>query len=162
MEFTTEPQTQAVKVSFWRPKEPTFSRDITGTVWLSDINLRAVNAFDLVPASGEDAVTTLSQAASELGRQSVREGRARAAIAPHPRARLFLATIFAASLGIRRRQPWAWVAMTILAMLALALWAGGWIERGVLKLSWSNFYLLFLALIGAGGDSVFRPSHFGP
>jgi tetratricopeptide (TPR) repeat protein len=49
VEFTTEPQTQAVKVSFWRPKEPTFSRDITGTVWLSDINLRAVNGSTSFP-----------------------------------------------------------------------------------------------------------------
>lgn len=48
VEFTTLPQTQSVKVSFWRPKEQIFSRDITGTVWLSDVNLHAVEA----PESG--------------------------------------------------------------------------------------------------------------
>ncbi len=44
LEFTTEPQTQAIRVSFWRPKEQTFSRDITGSIWLSDLTLHAVEA----------------------------------------------------------------------------------------------------------------------
>jgi len=100
-------------------------------------------------------VTTLSQAASELGRQAVREGRARAATL-HTLARvLFLATIFAAPWAFGAVTPWAWVSMTILAMLALALWAGGWIERGVLKLSWSNFYLLFLGLLALAAIQFF-------
>ncbi len=44
VEFMTQPQTQAVRVSFWRPKEQASSRDITGTVWLDDVTLRAVDA----------------------------------------------------------------------------------------------------------------------
>jgi tetratricopeptide (TPR) repeat protein len=40
--FTTQPQTQAVKVSFWRPRDTGYSGDITGSVWLDDINLHAV------------------------------------------------------------------------------------------------------------------------
>jgi tetratricopeptide (TPR) repeat protein len=44
VEFTTQPQTQAVRVSFWRPKEQASSRDITGTVWLDEVALRAVEA----------------------------------------------------------------------------------------------------------------------
>jgi len=43
VEFMTQPQTQAVRVSFWRPKEQASSRDITGTVWLDKVNLRAVD-----------------------------------------------------------------------------------------------------------------------
>jgi tetratricopeptide (TPR) repeat protein len=39
--FMTQPQTQAVKISFWRPQDQTYSRDITGTVWLDDVTLRA-------------------------------------------------------------------------------------------------------------------------
>jgi tetratricopeptide (TPR) repeat protein len=42
LEFTTERQTQALRVSFWRPKEQNFSRDITGTVWLGELTLHAV------------------------------------------------------------------------------------------------------------------------
>ena len=44
VEFMTQPQTQAVRVSFWRPKEQASSRDITGTVWLDEVTLRAVDA----------------------------------------------------------------------------------------------------------------------
>jgi tetratricopeptide (TPR) repeat protein len=42
--FLTGPQTQAVRVSFWRPQDEMYSRDITGTVWLDDVTLRAVAA----------------------------------------------------------------------------------------------------------------------
>jgi len=42
--FTTRPQTQAVKISFWRPQDQTSHRDITGTVWLDDVTLRPVEA----------------------------------------------------------------------------------------------------------------------
>jgi len=44
VEFMTQPQTQAVRVSFWRPKELASSQDITGTVWLDEVTLRAVDA----------------------------------------------------------------------------------------------------------------------
>ncbi len=41
--FMTQPQTQAVIVSFWRPQDKS-SRDITGTVWLDDLSLRVAGA----------------------------------------------------------------------------------------------------------------------
>lgn len=44
VEFVTQPQTQAVRISLWRPQDQQFSRDITGTVWLDDLTLRAVDA----------------------------------------------------------------------------------------------------------------------
>jgi hypothetical protein len=43
VEFMTQPQTQAVRVSFWRPRENLLSRDITGTVWLSGLTLQAID-----------------------------------------------------------------------------------------------------------------------
>jgi len=44
LEFMTQPQTQAVRISFWRPQEHSYSRDITGTVWLDNVILHAVDA----------------------------------------------------------------------------------------------------------------------
>jgi tetratricopeptide (TPR) repeat protein len=44
VEFMTQPQTQAVKIIFWRPKESLYSRDITGTVWLDDVTLHDLDA----------------------------------------------------------------------------------------------------------------------
>ena len=38
--FTTQAQTQALRISFWRPQDQTSHRDITGTVWLDDVVLR--------------------------------------------------------------------------------------------------------------------------
>jgi hypothetical protein len=40
--FTTRPQTQAVRISLWRPAGKTIPRDISGTVWLDDVNLQVV------------------------------------------------------------------------------------------------------------------------
>ena len=42
LEFVTLPQTKAVRVSFWRPRQQALSRDITGTVWLDDVTLHVV------------------------------------------------------------------------------------------------------------------------
>ena len=42
VEFTTQPQTQAVRISFWRPQDQKFYGDITGTVWLDDVALRTL------------------------------------------------------------------------------------------------------------------------
>jgi hypothetical protein len=52
LEFLTQPQTQAVRISFWRPQEHAYSRDITGTVWLDDVTLRAVDppSHDVIQA----------------------------------------------------------------------------------------------------------------
>jgi tetratricopeptide (TPR) repeat protein len=44
VEFMTQPQTQAVRVVFWRPQDHVSSRDITGTVWLDEVTLRALDA----------------------------------------------------------------------------------------------------------------------
>jgi tetratricopeptide (TPR) repeat protein len=43
VEFMTQPQTQAVRISFWRPRENFLSRDITGTVWLSGLTLQTLD-----------------------------------------------------------------------------------------------------------------------
>jgi tetratricopeptide (TPR) repeat protein len=42
--FVTRPQTQAVRVAFWRPQASAAIGDITGTVWLDDLNLHAVGS----------------------------------------------------------------------------------------------------------------------
>lgn len=42
--FMTQPQTQTVRISFWRPQTSASIGDITGTVWLDDLNLHAVDA----------------------------------------------------------------------------------------------------------------------
>jgi tetratricopeptide (TPR) repeat protein len=42
VEFKTQPQTQAVRISFWRPQNQPYPSDITGTVWLDDVILRTV------------------------------------------------------------------------------------------------------------------------
>jgi hypothetical protein len=42
VEFMTQPQTQAVRISFWRPRENLLSRDVTGTVWLSGLALQEI------------------------------------------------------------------------------------------------------------------------
>ncbi len=42
LEFVTQPQTRAVRISFWRPRQQPFSHDITGTVWLEGMTLRVV------------------------------------------------------------------------------------------------------------------------
>jgi hypothetical protein len=44
VEFMTQPQTQAVRISFWRPRENFYSRELTGTVWLDDVNLHVLDA----------------------------------------------------------------------------------------------------------------------
>lgn len=41
--FVTQAQTQAVRISFWRPQEPRGTGDIVGTVWLDDLMLRTVD-----------------------------------------------------------------------------------------------------------------------
>lgn len=39
--FTTQPQTQAVRITFWRPPGRMPPRDISGTVWLDEVDLHA-------------------------------------------------------------------------------------------------------------------------
>jgi len=41
LNFSTGPQTQAVRVSLWRPRSQTFPAEITGTFWLDAVSLRA-------------------------------------------------------------------------------------------------------------------------
>ena len=40
--FMTQPQTQAVRISLWRPKDNRYHSDITGRVWLDDVTLRSL------------------------------------------------------------------------------------------------------------------------
>lgn len=42
--FMTQPQTQAVRISFWRPQDQVSHGDITGTVWLDDVTLRILES----------------------------------------------------------------------------------------------------------------------
>lgn len=42
IEFLTQPQTRAARISFWRPRQQSQLRDITGTVWLDELKLEAV------------------------------------------------------------------------------------------------------------------------
>jgi hypothetical protein len=92
-------------------------------------------------------LTPLSSTPAQTSRPDAREGRSHAA-SLHRIARIvLLATIFAAPWAIGAVEPWAWGALTGLAMLVLILWGAGWVQRGVFKLTWSSLYLPFLALI---------------
>jgi len=51
VDFTTQPQTQAVNVSFWRAPDQAGKRDITGTVWLDGVVLQAVETPDTHPTA---------------------------------------------------------------------------------------------------------------
>ena len=44
--FVTEAQTQAVRISFWRPADQVAHEDITGTVWLDEVALRVADSTD--------------------------------------------------------------------------------------------------------------------
>jgi hypothetical protein len=50
--FLTHPQTQAVRVSFWRPPGKMPPREILGTVWLDDVSLRSAEAAGSDVAQG--------------------------------------------------------------------------------------------------------------
>ncbi|MFZ0963039.1 MAG: tetratricopeptide repeat protein [Terriglobia bacterium] len=41
LRFSTGPQTQAVRISLWRPRSRVFPMEISGTFWLDDVSLRA-------------------------------------------------------------------------------------------------------------------------
>jgi hypothetical protein len=42
LSFTTGPRTQAVRVSFWRPRSRVFPMEISGTAWLDAVSLKSV------------------------------------------------------------------------------------------------------------------------
>jgi hypothetical protein len=46
VEFATRPQTQAVRISFWRPRDQMFGGDITGTVWVDNVTIRAADGSE--------------------------------------------------------------------------------------------------------------------
>jgi hypothetical protein len=48
--FTTRPRTNAVRISFWRPQDQTYHRDITGTVWLDKVSLRSARTPETLPS----------------------------------------------------------------------------------------------------------------
>ncbi len=60
---------------------------------------------------------------------------------------LLLITIFAAPWAFGAVQPWAWGALTGIAMLLLALWAAGCAHSGVLRVNWSPVYWPLLAFV---------------
>jgi tetratricopeptide (TPR) repeat protein len=43
LNFSTGPQTQAVRVSVWRPRSQTFPMELTGTFWLDAVRLKATS-----------------------------------------------------------------------------------------------------------------------
>jgi hypothetical protein len=47
VEFLTHPQTEAVRISFWRAENQPYPSDITGTVWLNDVILRKAEGSPL-------------------------------------------------------------------------------------------------------------------
>jgi O-antigen ligase len=60
---------------------------------------------------------------------------------------LLVATLCAAPWAYGAVQSWAWGALTVLAFLALILWALACAQRGVLKIVWSPLYWPFLAFL---------------
>jgi hypothetical protein len=44
LNFSTGPQTQALRVSVWRPRSEIFPEEITGTFWLDAVSLKATGA----------------------------------------------------------------------------------------------------------------------
>jgi tetratricopeptide (TPR) repeat protein len=47
VDFLTQPQTEAVRVSLWRPPDEVYHSDITGTVWLDDLTLHTIESPQL-------------------------------------------------------------------------------------------------------------------
>jgi len=60
---------------------------------------------------------------------------------------LLIATICGAPWAFGSVQPWAWGTLMVLSLLTLILWALGCAHRGILKISWSPFYIPFLGLL---------------
>ena len=54
---------------------------------------------------------------------------------------LLVATLLGAPLAFGAVVPWAWVALGLVAGLALFLWALGSVQQGALKLIWSPLYI---------------------
>ena len=54
---------------------------------------------------------------------------------------LLVAALLAAPLAIGAVLPWAWAALSLVAALALFLWALGSVQQGALKLVWSPLYI---------------------
>ena len=54
---------------------------------------------------------------------------------------LLVAALFGAPLAFGAVLPWAWVALGLVAALALFLWALGSVQQGTLKLVWSPLYI---------------------
>jgi tetratricopeptide (TPR) repeat protein len=49
VKFTTGPQTQAVRVEVWRPRSRAFPTEITGSFWLDDVTVKALDSSDTSP-----------------------------------------------------------------------------------------------------------------
>ncbi len=146
----TQPQTQAVRISFWRPHDQTYHRDITGTVWLDDVTLRARGSSRTRGEPSEDPVTipTLSRSSVRPGGSSSQDDRRISSSPFHAIARvLLIATICGAPWAFGAVQPWAWGTLMVLSLLTLVLWAVGCAHRGVLKITWSPLYWPFLAFL---------------
>src|SRR5437588_12283298 len=54
---------------------------------------------------------------------------------------LLLATLIAAPWTYAAMVPWAWMALGLIASLALFLWALGTVQQGRLTLAWSPLYV---------------------
>lgn len=93
-------------------------------------------------------MSTLSESSAPFTRYAAPLGQGRTASLFKGLARFILvAAIFAAPWALGAVEPWAWGSLTILAFLALILWAVGCAQRGALRIAWSPMYWPFLALL---------------
>lgn len=60
---------------------------------------------------------------------------------------VMVGTLLAAPWAFGAVQAWAWASLAVLAVLSLFLWAIGWAQQGVLKLTWSPLYWLAVAFL---------------
>ncbi|MEJ2009480.1 MAG: hypothetical protein P8Z30_15215, partial [Acidobacteriota bacterium] len=51
LNFTTGPRTRLIRLSVWRPRSRTFPMEISGSFWLDDVSLEAVNRMPKETAS---------------------------------------------------------------------------------------------------------------
>lgn len=63
---------------------------------------------------------------------------------------LLVAALIAGPLAFGAVLPWAWIILSLVASLALFLWALGSVQQGALELLWSPLYipLAFFFLLG--------------
>ncbi len=93
-------------------------------------------------------IPTLSRSSVHSGGSSLHDDRRISSSPFHTLARvLLIATLCGAPWAFGAVEPSAWGTLMVLSLLALALWAGGSAQGGVLKICWSPLYGPFLAFL---------------